>query len=858
MNRGMANMLITDILNGAGSECDTAIVEVEHRDDILKELEFQQSPYVDPSTRVQRDFVIGDVEVKGTLKNRRAPLPAPQKLDYDVRLIDKKTGKEVGRVQGSMDASDVFAGEEALAKQLNEELCKLSDVYEVRLDVVNSSAFATHVAGGRPLVRPEREAQRQEGARLARPGHPAVAGPHVHLEDRVLVHRPDRTGDPVERDADRPGRRPAQGGLGTDRERHGDRERQVPGQSRQPAAAADRRTARRRPHLRRSLRLHLPLRGRHPEDRGRRHRRRRRLDEQRHDDHHARGRGADGLTRGRWRPGAPSRSPAHSSTEDPMPAPLLSRLLAAAVSLVAMLAAPAGAAALPSDLVSAFGDDGLVSFDPRPGTTAGSFDPQAVHVLADGRTLLAGQDTKRGHHRRAPAARRRAGPVVRDIRADDHPCRRRHVRRGRRARRRHDGRILIGGRMENDAFVLRLTADGQRDATFDGDGLLPVTDPGGFGQFSDIAADGAGFYVIRSGYPARVYRYTAAGVLDEGFGLGGVSTGPADMNDTKLALDALRRIVVAGSITGSGYRVYRLQGMSDPSPGFYDATFTAVPIDLTGVTYSGAFRDVAVDGTDNVHLVGDPSTDGYEFVRISSAGTVGLPVASAAGPGGSDSPGAIAVLGGSVVVAGQTATGGFVELRSTTTGALVGSFNGGAAYTFACGSGSFCPVGALTTSGAQITLATEEPDDTARVVRLSASGAPDTSFSGDGFDSVEQRVPWGNDVLDSVATADGSLYVLGSAGAYNDESTYIAKRLPTGVPTPRSAPAACSSPTCGRRARNTCRRSRSTAPGGSSSSAATRRPTSGGSRRPASTGASGPGGRSASRSPGPTRSPARR
>ena len=149
MNRGMSNMLITDVVNGAGDDCNAAVIEVEHRDDILKELEFQQSPYVDPATRVQRNFIIGDVEVKGTLKNRRVPLPAPQKLDYDVRLIDKKTGKEVGRVQGSMDASDVFAGEQALAKQLNEELCKLSDVYEVRLDVVDSAAFATHVAGGR-------------------------------------------------------------------------------------------------------------------------------------------------------------------------------------------------------------------------------------------------------------------------------------------------------------------------------------------------------------------------------------------------------------------------------------------------------------------------------------------------------------------------------------------------------------------------------------------------------------------------------------------------------------------------------------------------------------------------------------
>ncbi len=467
-----------------------------------------------------------------------------------------------------------------------------------------------------------------------------------------------------------------------------------------------------------------------------------------------------------------------------MPAPAVSRLLAAAVSLVAMLAVPTGAAALPSDLVSAFGDDGLVSFDPRPGTTAGSFDPQAVHVLADGRTLLAGQDTNADIivARLLPGGGLdpsfgTAGLTTIPIGVDT-----------------YDevggldvdtsGRILIGGRMEGDAFVLRLTADGQRDPSFDGDGLLTVTDPGGFGQFSDIAADGTGFYVIRSGYPARVYRYTAAGVVDEAFGLGGVSTGPTDMNDTKLALDALRRIVVAGSITGSGYRVYRLQGMSDTAPGFYDATFAAVPIDLTGVTYTGAFRDLAIDGTDNVHLVGNPSTEGYELIRISAAGSVGLPVASAAGPGGSDSPGAIAILGGSVVVAGQTETGGFVELRSTTTGALVGSFNGGAAYTFACGSGSFCPVGALTTSGAQITVVTEEPDDTARVARISASGAPDTTFSGDGFDSVEQRVPWGNDVVDSVATADGSLYILGSAGVYNDESTYIAKRLADGRPDP--------------------------------------------------------------------------
>jgi hypothetical protein len=98
---------------------------------------------------VQRNFVISDVQVRGTLTTRRAPLPVGAKLDYDVRIIDKKTGAELGRLQGSMNAGKVFDGEEALARQLNEELCKLSDVYEVRLDVTDSATFASHVAGGK-------------------------------------------------------------------------------------------------------------------------------------------------------------------------------------------------------------------------------------------------------------------------------------------------------------------------------------------------------------------------------------------------------------------------------------------------------------------------------------------------------------------------------------------------------------------------------------------------------------------------------------------------------------------------------------------------------------------------------------
>jgi hypothetical protein len=143
MNRGMADLLTTDVLQTAGDDCNVSLIEVMRRDDILKELELQKSPYFDQSTTVKRNFVLGDVEVRGTLKNG----PGDKTLDYDVRLVDK-AGKEVGRLKGSIDTTDIFKGEEKLAKELSDELCKLSDTYEVTLQLNGAANFATHSAGG--------------------------------------------------------------------------------------------------------------------------------------------------------------------------------------------------------------------------------------------------------------------------------------------------------------------------------------------------------------------------------------------------------------------------------------------------------------------------------------------------------------------------------------------------------------------------------------------------------------------------------------------------------------------------------------------------------------------------------------
>jgi len=145
MNRGIPELLIGDVLNGsAGEECDVHVLEVLRRDEIIKELEFEQSEYVDPATRVVRNFILGDVEIRGTLKNG----PNDATLGYDIRIVDKRSGEEFSRLTGSIDGDNFFDSEEDMGKRVSDELCKLTDTYEVTLNVTGAANFATHSAGG--------------------------------------------------------------------------------------------------------------------------------------------------------------------------------------------------------------------------------------------------------------------------------------------------------------------------------------------------------------------------------------------------------------------------------------------------------------------------------------------------------------------------------------------------------------------------------------------------------------------------------------------------------------------------------------------------------------------------------------
>lgn len=139
---GINDLALTDIVGGrARAECGVAVIEVDRRADVLRELEFQQSPYVDPSTRVERNFILGDVEVVG-----RATQAGPDRIEVTYTLRDKRTGAELGSVTGTAGADDFFGDVGELHRRLADEVCKLSDTYEVTIDVRGRGIFATHTA----------------------------------------------------------------------------------------------------------------------------------------------------------------------------------------------------------------------------------------------------------------------------------------------------------------------------------------------------------------------------------------------------------------------------------------------------------------------------------------------------------------------------------------------------------------------------------------------------------------------------------------------------------------------------------------------------------------------------------------
>ena len=98
-NRGLPGMLSVDTFDKGGCPT-TQVASPRDQQALAAELQLQQSPYFDPSTRVRRNWVLPDVKITGRLANR------PGGVAYSISVVNARTGAIWGTVIGDLDLED--------------------------------------------------------------------------------------------------------------------------------------------------------------------------------------------------------------------------------------------------------------------------------------------------------------------------------------------------------------------------------------------------------------------------------------------------------------------------------------------------------------------------------------------------------------------------------------------------------------------------------------------------------------------------------------------------------------------------------------------------------------------------------
>ena len=361
-----------------------------------------------------------------------------------------------------------------------------------------------------------------------------------------------------------------------------------------------------------------------------------------------------------------------------------------------------------------------------------------------------------------------------------------------------DGKVLVGGNFTG--YVLRLNADGSRDATFN---------PGGTGPNNSVAAlvlqpDGrvllGGNFTTFNGSaaPGRVLRLTADGTLDATFNGGGFGANSAVQ---ALALQPDGKVLVGGNFTGYNGNltvpdyVLRLNADGSIDPNFDTGGYSG----LTGI-FVGALA-VQADGK---VLVGGSFTD-YNYgtapnnvLRLNANGFLDTGF-NGTGSGASGLVYALAPLpGGQVLVGGDFGDYNGVNapdklLRLNPDGSLNDAETplAGATFTFNPGN-TTGSTRTVTTPGSYTATATAPATSSCGVVSNAVevtvttpyltSLAPATGVPGSTFDIVGTNLDGATDIrLKSNATGFSGDNLVGSATAVT------ATRI-TGVPVQSLSP----------------------------------------------------------------------
>ena len=318
-----------------------------------------------------------------------------------------------------------------------------------------------------------------------------------------------------------------------------------------------------------------------------------------------------------------------------------------------------------------------------------------------------------------------------------------------------DGKAVLTGQRNSDVAVLRVTTDGENDSGFatGGELVFPVMSATDEGSGLALQPDGKIIVAGNAGYPSNVRdtmvaRVTGAGALDPSFGSGG-----------KVTVD----------ITGGA-----------PNSGFDYARGVVVQPDGKIVSVSAMQREIAFLRFDTAGVL-DPT--------FGNGGKSVIPTDEEA-----EVTGMTLQPDGKLLVVGKQRGVGTSDqvislVRVLPTGGLDPDFGSGGKQTYAAfqGSGSAAVRGHLLLADGKILIVGGSGNGAqnaqqAYVMRLLASGKPDTSFDGDGVVLFEKPAQ----VISANAAAvyeqaDGKLIVVGGRFENSVSVTSLVRLSPTGA-----------------------------------------------------------------------------
>ena len=346
-----------------------------------------------------------------------------------------------------------------------------------------------------------------------------------------------------------------------------------------------------------------------------------------------------------------------------------------------------------------------------------------------------------------------------------------------------DGKIVAVGHAGTVSFpddrgdfaVARYSTDGEPDTAFSGDGRLTTEFDGNDGAAGmAIQSDGKIVAVGHTGAGGlAVARYNSDGSPDTGFGDQGVARAdfgsPDGASDVVIQPDG--KIIAVGRAGFQGVALARFMSNGSPDTSFSGDGKQTTP---AGNMISGApDADVALQGDGKIVVAGtlSPASGDAQFLlaRYTAAGEPdnsfsgdGVATPDVA-PGHDRASGVVVQSDGKIVAVGTNAAPGgarFALARYTTSGEPDSSFSGDGFQTSPIGTSAGARGAVLQGDGKIIAVGSS--DGAFALARYTTAGEPDTAFSGDGFQTTNVGGSFGASAENAALLADGRIVVVGT------------------------------------------------------------------------------------------------